>query len=190
MPLGAWLRLPSAILERIFHRDSITPWIVPEAVKFLEKTIKQDWKIFEFGSGWSTIFYAERAEMVVSLEHDPSWYDRIRKQLLERKITTCDLQKVKLELFSRAIEKFEDNSFNLIVIDSHEEEDLRERLSCMAAAKPKIVPGGYLMLDDSDRPEYGEAATLLPGWTKIRFVGVKPFPLHAVETTFFRRPLE
>jgi predicted O-methyltransferase YrrM len=188
MPFNAWLRLPRAILDRVLHLADDNPWIAPEAVSFLKATIKEDWKIFEFGSGWSTLFYASRAGSVISLEHDPAWYDRIGARITTGGISNCDLRLVELDGFPNTIKAFKDDSFNLIVVDCDEWKDGEGRLSCIAAAKPKVLPGGYLMVDDSDRPEYQEAEALLSGWKKERIVGVKPFPLHAVETTLFRRP--
>lgn len=189
MPFAAWLRIPQVLRDRFTHRGNNRPWIVPEAVSFLAQSIRSEWNVFEFGSGWSTSWYAERTRRVISLEHDPSWYDCIAKRLSEHGVSNCDLRLVKLESFPKIIKDYEDNSFNLVIVDCSEEGDWGGRLSCVSASVPKVVPGGYLVLDDSDRPAYREIESLLPGWTCLRFVGLKSFPLHAVETTIFLRPL-
>ena len=51
----------------------------------------------------------------------------------------------------------------------------------------KVRPGGFLLLDDSDRPGYAEAFELLDGWRERRFTGVKDEWPEACETTIFRR---
>ena len=37
--------------------------------------------VFEYGSGYSTIWFAERTGTVVSCETKQEWYDRIRPRL-------------------------------------------------------------------------------------------------------------
>jgi hypothetical protein len=54
----------------------------------------------------------------------------------------------------------------------------------------KVRPGGYLLLDDSDRPGYAEAYELLEGWRERRFTGVKDEWPEACETAIFRRPAQ
>ena len=61
-------------------------------------------------------------------------------------------------------------------------------MDCVVAARSLVKPGGYLLLDDSDRPEYLEADHMLPGWGLRRVVGVRQFPLAATETTIYKRP--
>jgi hypothetical protein len=55
-------------------------------------------------------------------------------------------------------------------------------------ATKKVTPGGYLLLDDSDRPGYAEAFDLLGAWRFRKFVGVKDEWPAACETGIFRRP--
>jgi len=48
--------------------------------------------------------------------------------------------------------------------------------------------GGYLVLDDSARPEYAAAAQLLAGWPIRRFGGLGPGKRLPAETAAWRRP--
>jgi hypothetical protein len=50
-----------------------------------------------------------------------------------------------------------------------------------------VRPGGYIVLDDSDGAPYRGADQLLKGWAVKRFVGLKHFPLMAIETSIYRR---
>ncbi len=52
------------------------------------------------------------------------------------------------EKYVRSIDRFIDKSLDLVIIDG------RARLSCITHALKKIRPGGYLMLDDSERERY------------------------------------
>jgi hypothetical protein len=51
-----------------------------------------------------------------------------------------------------------------------------------------VSEGGYLLLDDSDRPGYAAAFELLAGWRFRRFVGVKDGWPEPCETGIFTRP--
>jgi predicted O-methyltransferase YrrM len=41
-------------------------------------------RVFEYGSGGSTLFFGERAKVLVSVEHDREWY-KVLKQHLEKR---------------------------------------------------------------------------------------------------------
>ena len=60
-------------------------------------------------------------------------------------------------------------------------------IDALKPAMKKVRPGGYLLLDDSDRPGYREAYELLDGWRERRFIGVKDEWPEACETAIFRR---
>ena len=94
-----------------------------------------------------------------------------------------------MERFVPELESLPDASFDLVVIDFLEAPGA-QRPDAVRAAMPKVRPGGYLLLDDSDRPAYAGVFELLSGWRLKRFVGVKDGWPQAVETAIFRRPRE
>src|SRR5690606_37460447 len=53
------------------------PWVTYSFIDFIKDRINKNHKIFEFGAGNSTFFYAERAAKVVSVEHNKEWYNKI-----------------------------------------------------------------------------------------------------------------
>src|SRR5881392_3049736 len=55
------------------------PWITYPALRFLEPRIRKSFKVFEFGSGLSTLWWAKRVSKVVSVEHDKDWHDLVAK---------------------------------------------------------------------------------------------------------------
>ena len=75
-----------------------------------------------------------------------------------------------------AIDEFEDEYFDIIAIDG------RERVACLVHAIPKLRPGGVLVLDDSNRPKYGEFSRLLQEWSIVRL------PFGRNETSMFLKP--
>ncbi len=53
------------------------PWFTYSATKYLSEIVKSDSRVFEFGAGNSTLWWATRARDVVSVEHDPTWADQL-----------------------------------------------------------------------------------------------------------------
>jgi len=65
--------------------------------------------------------------------------------------------------YVKIIDAYPDGYFNLIFIDG------RARPSCIKHAISKIRPGGYLMLDNSERLHYELAKQLVEDWNEISF---------------------
>jgi hypothetical protein len=69
------------------------PWFTFPAIAFLETLDVSDLNVLEWGSGHSTLWWASRAATVLSIEHDQSWYDRVRRDL--KHMTTVELRLVR-----------------------------------------------------------------------------------------------
>src|SRR5262245_58674086 len=52
------------------------PWLTHPAIEWLDSVIGPDDTVFEWGSGASTAWFAQRAKSVVSVEHDQTWIAR------------------------------------------------------------------------------------------------------------------
>ena len=57
------------------------PWFTYPAIEFLSRIVRSSDRVFEFGSGWSTLWWSKRAAEVCSVEHDPVWYAKIKERL-------------------------------------------------------------------------------------------------------------
>jgi predicted O-methyltransferase YrrM len=187
MPLSAWLRLPAAKLRARLGREPERPWIVPAAVGWLGRRTRRDWRVLELGSGRSTVWLAKRTGSVLAFEDNEHWLERARALLAERGLDNVELRALPVERFVPEVAALGDEAFDLVVVDFLESPQA-DRVEAVGAARPKLRPGGYLLLDDSDRPAYAEAFDLLEGWRRRRFAGVKDGWPQAVETTIFRRP--
>ena len=92
-----------------------------------------------------------------------------------------------MEEFAAEVDGLPDGAFDLVVMDFLEAPTVT-RTDVLKPALKKVRPGGYLLLDDSDRPGYREAFELMDGWRLRKFVGVKDGWPEACETGIFRRP--
>ena len=53
----------------------------------------------------------------------------------------------------------------------------------------KIVPGGYILIDDSNRERYKQAYSLLKNWTKISFYGPAPAKMTLQSSEAWQKPI-
>jgi hypothetical protein len=179
------------------------PWYTPKANQFLEKKIKNINRIFEFGSGNSSIWFAERTKEYIAVENDSSWYTQVTKKLKEKNLINTNLlfvppdknktdfdwekdwpyfkilkhspDKPEFRHYMYTIDQYPDNHFDCIVIDGH------ERIGCLLHALPKLSENGMIIFDDSSREKFQKVFSLLSDWHS------KIFTFGLEQTTFFAR---
>ena len=118
------------------------PWYTYPAIEYLSQFDYRDKKIFEYGCGFSSLFWARRAQKVVSIEDNPSWFDKWWQEFNEANL---DIRwRDEGEIYENAV--FEDNEkYDVIIVDG------KRRTQCAEAAVKAVADGGMIILDDSDR---------------------------------------
>jgi hypothetical protein len=157
------------------------PWLTYPAIAFLLKRIRPEMSVFEYGSGGSTRWWASRVRNVVSVEHDRTWFEEVRKyQQAHVKAYQIDLSYG--GEYSRKIQEFQ-NCFDVVVVDG------RDRVNCLKNCLQALKPSGVVILDNSDRPEYSEGIEflLVNGFKRLEFVGPCPIVNYKSETSIFYR---
>jgi predicted O-methyltransferase YrrM len=187
MGLSGWLHYPAAWWRARKGRTPERPWIVPAALGWLRRRIRSDWSVLELGSGRSTVWFARHAGRVVSFEDIEYWHARTRERLAELGLDNVELRLGPVEELPTEVEALPEAAFDLVVVDFLESPHVT-RVDVLKPAMKRVRPGGYLLLDDSDRPGYAEAYELLSGWRERRFSGIKDEWPEACETAIFRRP--
>jgi predicted O-methyltransferase YrrM len=187
MTLSGWLRYPAAWWRARRGSTPDWPWIVPAAIGFLRRRIRSDWSVLELGAGRSTPWFARRAGRVVSLEDNEFWHRWVAERIAQDGLANVDLRLRPVEKFASEVDALDDETFDLVVLDFLESPQVT-RIDCLKPAMKKVRPGGFLLLDDSDRPGYREAFELLVGWRFRKFVGVKDGWPEVCETGIFKRP--
>jgi hypothetical protein len=59
------------------NKDGLVPWITYPAFRQLQRVIKPGGKVFEYGCGGSSFWWASHAAEVTSVEHDAAWAARV-----------------------------------------------------------------------------------------------------------------
>lgn len=185
--LSGRLRLPVARWRARRGNVPERPWIVPAAVGYLRRRIRRSWRVLELGSGRSTLWLARRAGSVLSFEDNEFWLAQVSERVDAARLDNVELRLLPVERIAAELSAMPDASLDLLVVDFLESPGAT-RVEAVRAGREKVRPGGYLLLDDSDRPSYAGAYELLSGWRERRFTGVKDEWPAACETAVFRRP--
>jgi hypothetical protein len=59
------------------NKEGLVPWITYPAFRQLQRIVKREARVFEFGCGGSSHWWASHAAEVVSVEHDAEWAARV-----------------------------------------------------------------------------------------------------------------
>lgn len=174
----SWLRARKASTMQLR-----VPWLPFRVMERLEQKLDGTSKVAEFGGGGSTLWFADRAGEVVTIEHDEEWYPVLADAV-------ADLPGCSLEFRSAAddyadyvpaLDRFPDGYFDVVVVDG------RERVRCFEAAVPKVAPGGLLVLDDTERGRYRRAFDIVD-WPHVTYRGLAPTQTLPAQSTVWQRP--
>jgi predicted O-methyltransferase YrrM len=162
---GNLLRHPSNIgrylSQNIFRQrsplDLELPWFAYGAIDFLDKHLRPDMDVFEFGSGGSTIFFARRCASVRSVEEHPEWAARVRQRAAQLGLSNAVIAECPFDFSSPAgflesdyLAQVRKASFDVIVVDGADN-DYTIRPQCFQMAENQVKPGGIIVVDDSWR---------------------------------------
>ncbi|MBZ5618121.1 MAG: class I SAM-dependent methyltransferase [Acidobacteriia bacterium] len=132
-------RLGVALYERT-HRDA--PWLTRQMVGLLSCWLRPDDSGLELGSGRSTIWFAERVRHLVSVEHDPVWYQQVQARLAVHKDVVDYHLCPDAAAYRERVDSLPSDSIDFVLVDGI------ERDYCAVMSMPKIVPGGIIIVDN------------------------------------------
>ena len=158
------------------------PWYTYSSIAFLRPRVKRRFKVFEFGSGNSSLWWAGRTTHVTACEHEPKWADRMRP-LLPQNVTYIHHPLEEDGAYARACADTGE-TFDVIVIDG------RDRVNCVKRSIDSLKSDGVVIWDNSNRPRYQEGIDLLTarGFRNIAFRGHGPINGYETQTSIFYRP--
>ena len=120
------------------------PWLSFGAIIALESIVHKNLKVLEFGSGGSTVFWAQTCKNVKSFETNPDWFEKVRQRIKEFK--NVEIILANQEGILKRLAKEPNNHYDIVLIDACPKD--AERILLANAALPKIKSGGFLVLDN------------------------------------------
>ena len=151
------------------------PWFTYPAIEYLKQFDFSDKRVFEYGAGNSSLFWAARAREVVAVESDQQWFNRISAISPSNLVLNMHADQ---ESYVSCITRQED-MFDVVVVDG------KWRNACLEIAINCLSPEGIVIFDNSDR--YAGACKLLRerGYLEIDFSGPGPINGYAWTTSVF-----
>jgi hypothetical protein len=155
------------------------PWYTYPAIEFLKQFDFSDKRVFEYGSGNSTLFWSRRAREVVSVEDEEGWFEQLRPGLP----ANCTLvHEPDLHRYVDVINQH-GSGFDIIVIDGPGRGFTR--MKCARAALPHLAPGGLVILDNSDWLPETAAVLREADLLEVDMSGFAPIAAQTQTTSFF-----
>lgn len=123
------------------------PASIAEVEKILTNSVNRNYVVFEWGSGCSTPWLAQRAKYVFSMDDDGNWSKRAAAMCAELNVHNVDFSTYKAGdiKYLEAIFWFaEMGGIDLAVVDGV------DRMRCFEYAVKYVRTGGLILLDDSE----------------------------------------
>jgi hypothetical protein len=157
------------------------PWMNFAVVNLLGNRLSHDLDLFEFGSGYSTLFFASRVRSVTSVEYDRKWFDLIKLQTPEN-VMLIFIEKDVDGNYCRVINS-SGKQYDVVVVDG------RDRVNCMKQGVAALSQRGVIILDDSQRSDYQEGIEFVKrkGFRTLSIEGLKATTTGIDRTTIFYR---
>lgn len=149
-------RLQNWIYERR-HPDH--PWLSPDAIVWLEKHLKPNMHMFEWGSGRSTLWFAKRIAKIISVENNLNWFETTSNAVLNQELSNVHLHHIPLEhseadtyanhydklpSYVSIIQEQPSLSLDIVLVDGW------YRPVCTLESLSKLKSGGYLIIDNTN----------------------------------------
>ena len=129
------------------------PWWSYKAIKYVNSIIEGK-RIFEYGTGGSTILFSKKAKSIVSVEDDKKWMEVVASRLDALKIKNVEVIHAPFDFehpedfenstYLKAVDRGE---FDIIIIDG-QDWSFKERIKCFKYVEPRMNPGQYIIVDD------------------------------------------
>ena len=154
----------------------IVPWYTYPAIEYLNSLDFAGKRVFEYGSGNSSRYWARKVAQVVSVEDHRDWHARVSSNLADNQTL---LLREESQAYAEAI--LEDaGCYDIVVIDGN------HRPACARAALDRVADGGLIVLDNSDW--YHKVAAWLRehgDFIQVDFYGFGPINHYTWTTSLF-----
>jgi len=129
------------------------PWLTESANNIISFYLKKSDIGLEFGSGRSTLYFAQIVSFLTSVEHDPHWYSKVNDTLISRGLTNVeyrlcpsdkDEEDSENSEYVKVCNNFPQDTLDFVLVDG----------ICRATVAnlviDKIRPGGLLIFDNAN----------------------------------------
>ena len=156
----------------------IRPYIPDAAFEWLEGWITPDMRVFEYGSGTSTMWFGQNVAEVVSVENDKSFFEDTQQTLKDLDLTNVTYVLRDGPEYYNHIYEYE--PFDLVLVDG------RFRKECMVPAYDRAKH--VIMLDNSDADHYLDAYEAMKSYSAGQIQDFTGFGIWPVTGELLKTP--
>jgi hypothetical protein len=158
------------------------PWWSYPFILFLQNRLGPQLKIFEYGSGNSTLWLARRVQSILSIETDPRWFARVR-ETLPPNVELKFQEYMRDGTYCRLIQSYP-NQFDVVIVDAF------DRVRCAQNSVSALTPAGVIIFDDAHQEHLQPGCQYLieRGFKRLDFFGPAPQSDEFHCTSVFYRP--
>jgi predicted O-methyltransferase YrrM len=163
------------------------PWWSFLAINHADKILGGK-KIFEWGTGGSTLRYSRQGAFITAVEHDKKWLQAVSQKLSEENLDHTNIHYCPLEnpsdsdFVNSDYYKFLNEDYDVIIIDGFDD-SFGLRPLCFYRAEEYIRNGGIIIVDDFWRYESILSRNKAKRWKVFESVG--PCRFGVTSTAFF-----
>ncbi len=156
------------------------PWLCYPFLEFFNERLSYEMNMFEYGSGYSTLYWAKKLKTIVSVEHNYNWYKKMKN------ILPNNVQYYYYPISRGYVDSIKtlNKKFDIIIIDG------RERVACVKVATSYLSTSGVIVWDNSLREKYRDGIIYLEnlGFKHIDFKGLNPLgTVPTVTSVFYKK---
>ena len=156
---------------RFLDGEIIMPWYTKPALEWLKQQDTSTWRVFEYGCGYSTIWWRLNCKEVNGVDNNEMWATAFNVRCITDKLKYINAS-------------WEPVLYDCIIIDGEYRDE------CAEMAIENLATEGYLIIDNYEQPsvgyDYTKTNQLLQGWEKQVF---KQHNHSDWQTAIFRKPL-
>lgn len=147
----------------------VMPWYTLPCLQWLIEQDTKNWTVFEYGAGYSSIWWRLNSAKYVGVDAEESWA-----------VAMNVIHETEEAKYLRAIDVFF-GRLDCVIVDGH------WRKECVEHCRGRIKEGGFLIIDNYDSEDHDPKTTdhLLEGWEKK----IYKQPNHSTwQTAVFQKP--
>jgi len=143
-----------SLLNNKLPLDHALPWWSFRAIEYADSLFPGK-TMFEFGTGGSTVRYADVCKSITSVEDNEDWLKIVQDRLNAKKVGNnnlifCHFDFDHPEGFaaSEYLASYDGSKqYDVVIIDG-QDKSFRERITCFRHVEPSIKEGGVIVVDD------------------------------------------
>ena len=144
------------------------PWLTYAFIDFVTPRLHKGLTLFEYGCGFSTVWYCSKVKTVTAVENNRVWAQRIEGML---PANGSVLYRQDLQAFAQAIHQV--GKVDIIVVDG------AARGECYKQASSFLTDRGVIIADNSDWADFKEV------WPGLEAQGFKAIPFSGITPSHF-----